>query len=74
VGSTGRPAAPQSEALHSWVSNHAGLDRISVAGHLSFALKHEGIHLETLSRLFAAVPAPEIEAWIRGEPTGQRWT
>jgi hypothetical protein len=43
----------------------------SVAGHLSFALKHEGVHLETLSRLFAAVPAGEIEAWIRDEPTGQ---
>jgi hypothetical protein len=43
----------------------------SVAGHLSFALKHEGVHLETLSRLFAAVPAAEIETWIRAEPTGQ---
>jgi hypothetical protein len=43
----------------------------SVASHLSFALKHEGVHLETLSRLFAAVPAPEIETWIRDEPTGQ---
>jgi Fic/DOC family protein len=43
----------------------------SVAGHLSFALKHEGVHLETLSRLFAAVPAAEIETWIRDEPTGQ---
>jgi hypothetical protein len=43
----------------------------SVARHLSFALKHEGVHLETLSRLFAAVPAPKIETWNRHEPTGQ---
>jgi hypothetical protein len=28
-----------------------------MAGHLSFALKHEGVHLEALSRLFAAAPA-----------------
>lgn len=43
----------------------------SLAGHLGFALKHEGVHLEALSRLFAAAPAAEIEAWIRREPTGQ---
>jgi hypothetical protein len=36
-----------------------------------FALKHEGVHLEALSRLFAAAPAAEIEAWVRGEPTGR---
>ncbi len=40
-------------------------------GHLSFALKHEGVHLEALSRLFAAAPAAELEDWIRREPTGQ---
>lgn len=43
----------------------------SLAGHLGFALKHEGAHLETLSRLFAVAPASEIEAWIRAEPTGR---
>jgi len=43
----------------------------TLAGHLSFALKHEGVHLEGLSRLFAAVPAAEVEHWIRREPTGQ---
>jgi hypothetical protein len=43
----------------------------SLAGHLGFALKHEGVHLEVLSRLFAAVSPAEIEAWIRDEPTGQ---
>jgi Fic/DOC family len=43
----------------------------TLAGHLGFALKHEGVHLETLSRLFAAAPPAEIEDWIRREPTGQ---
>ena len=43
----------------------------SLAGHQGFALKHEGVHLEALSRLFAAAPEAEIKAWIRDEPTGQ---
>jgi hypothetical protein len=43
----------------------------TVAGHLAFALKHEGVHLETLSRLFAVLPAADLEEWIRAEPTGQ---
>src|ERR1700692_1705986 len=43
----------------------------TMAGHLSFALKHEGVHLEALSRLFAAAPAAEVVDWIRREPTGQ---
>jgi hypothetical protein len=43
----------------------------SLPGHLAFALKHEGVHLETLSRLFAVAPAQQIEAWVRSAPTGQ---
>ena len=43
----------------------------SLAGHLGFALKHEGVHLETLSRLFAVASAAEIEAWVRDQPTGR---
>ncbi len=43
----------------------------TIAGHLGFALKHEGVHLEALSRLFATAPAIEIADWIRREPTGQ---
>jgi hypothetical protein len=43
----------------------------TMVGHLSFALKHEGVHLEALSRLFAVAPATEIEGWVRREPTGQ---
>jgi hypothetical protein len=43
----------------------------TLAGHLGFALKHEGIHLEFLSRLFAVIPVQELAAWIAAEPTGQ---
>lgn len=43
----------------------------TLAGHLTFALKHEGIHLEFLARLFHAMPVADLEAWIAAEPTGQ---
>lgn len=43
----------------------------TLAGHLTFALKHEGVHLEFLSRLFDVAPAAELEAWVASEPTGQ---
>lgn len=43
----------------------------TLAGHLSFALKHEGVHLEFLSRLFEAISPDELDAWIANEPTGQ---
>lgn len=43
----------------------------TLAGHLTFALKHEGVHLEFLARLYAVVPIDELEAWVAAEPTGQ---
>ncbi|WP_237575594.1 Fic family protein [Mycetohabitans sp. B8] len=43
----------------------------TLAGHLTFAFKREGIHLEFLARLFDRVPAAELETWIQSEPTGQ---
>ncbi|KQU73452.1 MULTISPECIES: Fic family protein [unclassified Rhizobacter] len=43
----------------------------TVAGHLAFALKREGVHLEFLARLFAVVEVSALEAWIAAEPTGQ---
>ncbi|WP_275287653.1 Fic family protein [Halomonas elongata] len=39
--------------------------------HLAFALKHEGIHLEFLARLFGVMPGREIAEWVKHEPTGQ---
>lgn len=43
----------------------------TLAGHLGFALKHEGVHLEFLARLFDSAPATDLEAWVAAEPTGQ---
>lgn len=43
----------------------------TLGGHLSFALKHEGIHLEFLARLFQVLPVTELKQWIESEPTGQ---
>lgn len=39
-------------------------------GHLTFALKYEGLDLAVLKRLFVAVPPAEIEAIVRAKPTG----
>jgi hypothetical protein len=43
----------------------------NLQGHLTFALKHEGIHLEFLARLFHALDVHELLTWIKDEPTGQ---
>lgn len=42
----------------------------SIPAHLTFALKHEIIHLEFLSRLFAVIEPSILERWICSEPTG----
>lgn len=40
-------------------------------GHLTFHLKHEVLHLEMLSRLFAQLDSAELVAWVQAEPSGQ---
>lgn len=42
-----------------------------LAGHLLFHLRHEGMHLEFLARLFERVGPQPIQRWIDLEPTGQ---
>ncbi len=39
-------------------------------GHLTFALKNEGLDLALLKRLFSTVSPAEIEAIVRAKPTG----
>ena len=39
-------------------------------GHLTFALKYEGLDLAILNRLFAAVEAGAVETLVRAKPTG----
>jgi len=43
----------------------------SMSSHLTFALKHEGVHLEFLSRLFSICAPEALIQWIASEPTGQ---
>lgn len=42
----------------------------TVEGHLTFALKYEGLDLAVLKRLFDTVGEAEIEALVRSTPTG----
>jgi hypothetical protein len=42
----------------------------SLEGHLTFALKYEGLDLAVLKRLFLAARPQEIEALVRAKPTG----
>ena len=44
--------------------------RPTLEGHLTFALKYEGLDLAVLKRLFLAVDAAEIESIVRATPTG----
>jgi len=46
-------------------------DKPSLAAHLTFALKHEGVHLELLARLFTVVPERELGEWISAQSVGQ---
>lgn len=39
-------------------------------GHLTFALKYEGLDLAVLKRLFSALVPADIEALVRAKPTG----
>ena len=42
----------------------------TLAGHITFALKYEGLDLAVLKRLFEAVGPREIESVVRSKPTG----
>ena len=43
----------------------------TLADHLTFALKYEGVDLNILKSLFSSIPAKEIEEIVENEPTGQ---
>ncbi|MDP9912523.1 hypothetical protein J2W27_004649 [Variovorax boronicumulans] len=43
----------------------------SPAAHINFMLKHEGVPLELLARLFDRMDPEDLAGWIRAEPTGQ---
>ncbi len=43
----------------------------TLAGHLTFALKYEGVDLAVLKALFAKIDPEEIVAWVQAEPVGR---
>jgi hypothetical protein len=43
----------------------------SPAAHLNFMLKHEGVPLELLARVFDRIDPADLVSWIHDEPTGQ---
>ena len=53
---------------HIFTPRHKPAD--TLYGHLTFALKYEGIDLAVLNTLFYKIKADEIETIIRSEPTG----
>ena len=53
---------------HIFTPRHKPVD--TLFGHLTFALKYEGIDLAILNALFQTIVAKEIQEIIRSEPTG----
>jgi hypothetical protein len=43
----------------------------TIAGHLAFALRYEGVDLAVLHALFICIGHSEIEAWVKSEPVGR---
>lgn len=52
-----------------YTPRHAPED--TVAGHLAFALRYEGVDLAVMRSLFVQIGGGEIEAWVRREPIGR---
>jgi len=58
----------QQDGWHVYTPRHAPL--ASLAGHLTFALKYEGLDLLVLKALFLATGPGPIEAIVQAKPTG----
>jgi len=56
------------ERWHIFTPRHKPED--TLYGHLTFALKYEGIELAVLNALFQKIEAKEIQEIVRAEPTG----
>jgi hypothetical protein len=61
--------SPTSSEQWLLVTNRQALPT-DLAGHLDFALKHEGVNLSVLSALFRVAPKKELEDWISAAPGG----
>ncbi len=43
----------------------------TLGGHLTFALKYEGLDLAVLNALFQKIDETELEVWVKSEPSGR---
>lgn len=68
VGSTRKTIAIGPVRLETYP--YASMPASSIGEHLKFALKHEIVHLEFFSRIFANTGPGPFEEWLRREPTG----
>jgi hypothetical protein len=63
-----RHRVAEEAGLRIYTPRHA--PEATLEGHLTFALKYEGLDLAVLKRLFLAAPADEIKELVRAKPTG----
>lgn len=69
IGTTRRTTRHDGTVRETYTTAMRPADTLSA--HLTFALKHEGVFLEQLARLFSVVPEAEIRNWVLAERTGQ---
>ncbi|QBQ95714.1 Fic family protein [Paraburkholderia pallida] len=69
IGATRRTTRHNGTVRETYTAAMRPADTLSA--HLTFALKHEGVFLEQLARLFNVIPEGEIRAWVLAERTGQ---
>ena len=68
LGTARRHALANGQEIRTWPAQYRPAD--TFRGHFEFGLKHERLHFEFFSRLFACLPAQEVAAWVQNEPTG----
>ncbi len=69
IGPTRRSSRHNGTARETYTQAMKPADTLSA--HLTFALKHEGVFLEHLARLFNAIPETDMIQWVMEERTGQ---
>lgn len=68
LGTARRHTVVDGQEVRTWPAQYRPAD--TFRGHFEFGLKHERLHFEFFSRLFACLPAREVAAWVQNEPTG----
>ena len=68
LGTARRQTMADRQEIRTWPAQYQPADNFR--GHFEFGLKHERLHFEFFSRLFACLPVQEIVAWVQNEPTG----